>query len=108
MRSGSVTVETTLPGSWSNSEVETFALGLVESGSAACVQFKRVHSVYRWQGKCESEEEWALSIKCREAAKERLVARIETNHPYDLPQIIIHSIETSVEFGEWIHTETDD
>ena len=55
-------VKKTLPSSWREFEVTSFAQTLVESG-AACVQHHKVSSTYKWEGKIQSDTEWALQIK---------------------------------------------
>jgi periplasmic divalent cation tolerance protein len=65
------------------------AARLVEYRLAACVNLlPGVQSVYRWQGKVQSDEELLLIIKARVADYARLEAAILELHPYELPEIL--------------------
>ncbi|MBD2741011.1 divalent-cation tolerance protein CutA [Coleofasciculus sp. FACHB-1120] len=72
----------------SRQEAEAIAQNLVESQLAACVNFMPVHSVYSWQGKVNSEEEWQLTIKTDLAQFSALEAKIRELHSYEVPEII--------------------
>ena len=69
--------KTTLPDSWREFEVTSFAQTLVESG-AACVQHK-VSSTYKWEGQIQSDTEWALQIKVSNSNKQSVISKIEKN-----------------------------
>lgn len=71
----------------SKAEAETIACLLAERRLAACVNISRVRSVYRWQGKIETGEEWRLVCKTTEGELREAVRCIRENHSYDLPAI---------------------
>ena len=96
-------VKTTLPGSWREFEVGSFAQALVESG-AACVQHHKVASTYKWEGKIQSENEWSLQIKVSDSNVQAVINLIEENHPYDTPQIISLEVKSSKEYSEWVES----
>ena len=96
-------VKTTLPGSWREFEVGSFAQSLVESG-AACVQHHKVSSTYKWEGKIQSENEWNLQIKVSERNMQVVVNLIEKTHPYDVPQILIHELNSNQEYFDWVES----
>jgi|TARA_B100001094_G_C18097703_1_gene753910 periplasmic divalent cation tolerance protein len=97
-------VKTTLPGSWREFEVGSFAQSLVESG-AACVQHHKIASTYKWEGEIQSETEWSLQIKVSKSNMQVVVNLIGENHPYDLPQVIISEVKSSEEYSEWVDSQ---
>ncbi len=99
-------VETTLPGTWTEMEVGSFAAQIVELSLAACVQFHNIRSVYHWQGEILNESEWSLSFKTSVEASSELLTKLEILHPYDVPQILVHQTGSSLEYSNWITTET--
>ena len=97
-------VKTTLPDSWREFEVTSFAQALVESG-AACVQHHKVSSTYKWEGKIQSDTEWALQIKVSESNKQSVISKIGEEHPYDVPQIVMHEFDASEGYTEWVNSQ---
>ena len=68
---------------------DRLAEALVAERLAACVNVvPGVHSVYRWQGAIEREDETLLLIKTTQAGLPALSARIVELHPYELPEIV--------------------
>jgi periplasmic divalent cation tolerance protein len=73
----------------SQEEADTLAADLVGSMLAACVNvIPGVTSVYRWEGKLQSDREWLLVIKSRRSVLDALVQRVQAIHSYDVPEII--------------------
>ena len=97
-------VKTTLPDSWREFEVTSFAQTLVESG-AACVHPHHVSSTYKWEGKIQSDKEWALQIKVSDSNKQSVISKIEEEHPYDVPQIVMHECEGSEGYTDWVNSQ---
>ncbi|AZN36890.1 divalent-cation tolerance protein CutA [Iodobacter ciconiae] len=65
------------------------ATGLVTARLAACVnQFAPVQSTYRWNERIEITQEVPLLIKTTQAAYPALEAWLQTNHPYEVAEII--------------------
>ncbi|WP_227354453.1 divalent-cation tolerance protein CutA [Haladaptatus salinisoli] len=58
---------------------------LVEERLAACVNRFPCTSVYRWEGDVVRDEEVVLLAKTTDEAWAKLVARVEDEHPYDVP-----------------------
>lgn len=90
-------------------EARKIAHALVQRRLASCVNIvPRIESVYRWQDKVESAEEWLLLIKTRAATFERLRAAIEELHSYELPECIMLEIaEGDKAYLDWIAKNTD-
>jgi len=88
----------------SESEAEKIANFLVEHRLAACVNMvPRIKSVYRWQGKVESAEEWLLLAKTTVIQVEAVCDAIRELHSYELPEIIVIAVEGgSAEYLNWI------
>ncbi len=85
-------------------EASRIAHTLVEEGLAACVnQLPGVTSTYRWQGKLEQQCEVLLMIKTVRSNFERLRARLQTLHSYELPELIaIPLIAGSEPYLNWV------
>src|SRR5438034_10380563 len=65
------------------------ARALVSEHLAACVNVvPGIESVYRWQGAIESAAEHLVVIKTTAQGWPRLLARLETLHPYVLPELV--------------------
>jgi periplasmic divalent cation tolerance protein len=63
---------------------------LVKAKLAACVNiFPPMTSIYEWEGKIESSEEFAVFIKTRRDLAERAIAAARPLHPYTLPCFLI-------------------
>jgi periplasmic divalent cation tolerance protein len=76
------------------SESEKLARVLVEERLAACVNIiDSVRSIYMWQGDLCNETEQLLVIKSVRVVWEKLCARIEQLHPYEVPEIIALPIQ---------------
>jgi periplasmic divalent cation tolerance protein len=88
----------------SEDEARKIAQHLVEHHLAACVNIvPRVESVYRWQGKVESSQEWLLLIKTSTEKFPEVRDAIRELHSYDLPECIAAIIEDgSAEYLEWL------
>lgn len=68
---------------------QSIANALIDNALAACVGIlPGVQSVYRWQDKRETAQEYQLTIKTRHSAYRALEQTIITLHPYELPEII--------------------
>jgi periplasmic divalent cation tolerance protein len=60
---------------------------LVEERLAACVSRFPCSSVYRWDGEVHRDDEVVLLAKTTDEAYDRLEARVEELHPFDVPCI---------------------
>ena len=93
----------------SQEEARRIAHALVERRLAACVNIvPSIESVYRWQSKLESAEEWLLVIKTRASAFARVRDAIQKLHSYKLPECILLKISGGSEaYLKWIVENTD-
>jgi periplasmic divalent cation tolerance protein len=88
----------------SEEDAQKIARHLVEHRLAACVNIvSRVESVYRWQGKVESAQEWLLIVKTTAERFPSVREAILQLHSYDLPECIAISIEDgSPPYLKWL------
>ncbi len=95
-----VVVLTTVGGGF---DARTLAEELVERRLAACVNvFPQVHSVYRWQGRVEHDEEQLLLIKTAADKVEALEEALRKLHPYETPEFVVLPIgELRGPYAQW-------
>lgn len=87
----------------SQQEGEAIAQALIEAQLAACVNLMPVHSIYTWQGKIHSEQEWQLLIKTDLTQFPALEKKIRELHSYEVPEIIaLPIVAGSQPYLEWI------
>jgi periplasmic divalent cation tolerance protein len=88
----------------SEDEARRLARHLVEHQLAACVNIvPRVESIYRWQGKVESSQEWLLLIKTSAEKFPAVRDAIRELHSYDLPECVALTIEDgSPDYLQWL------
>jgi periplasmic divalent cation tolerance protein len=88
----------------SEEEARKIARCLVERQFAACVNIvPRMDSIYRWQGKIESSQEWLLLVKTSADQLSAVYDAIRELHSYELPECIALSIEDgSSEYLDWL------
>lgn len=85
---------------------QTIAETLVKEHLCACVNcLPGVHSHYIYEGEYCEESEELLLIKSTKALFDRLQARIETLHPYRVPEIIAVDITNANEaYLQWLRS----
>jgi periplasmic divalent cation tolerance protein len=87
---------------------EEIARLLVENRLAACANIiPGLKSVYRWEGKIETDSEVAIIAKTRRALVPKLTEDVRLAHPYDCPCIVTWPIEGgNPEYLDWVGSET--
>lgn len=74
---------------------------------AACAQITPgVLSLFHWQGDIDEAPEVRLLFKTSHDRRPALVDLILAAHPYDLPVIAWHPVETTGAATEWLLAET--
>jgi periplasmic divalent cation tolerance protein len=88
----------------SQEEGRKIAQALVDRHLAACVNIvPHLESVYRWQGKVETANEWLLVIKTQADLFERVRNTVKELHSYDLPECLMVEVSAgSAEYLSWI------
>ena len=86
-------------------EAENLAERIVTAKLAACVQIlPAMKSVYIWEGKISKDAENLLLIKTLEAKFDELEKFIQTNHSYDVPEIVaIPAEKVSKNYLNWLN-----
>lgn len=82
----------------------------MESKVAACVNtIPKVKSYYWWEGAVQNDSEILLLIKTRATLVPQLNDLIKKEHPYDVPELIVHPIVGgSSDYLSWIQGSTVD
>lgn len=85
-------------------DARSLARALVEAHLAACVNIvPAIHSVYRWNGAIEEDDEQLLVIKTTAACVEPLREALLRIHPYEVPEfIVLPASATSDAYGAWV------
>ena len=85
-------------------EAESLARKIVEARLAACVQvLPPMTSVYFWKGAVQKESEHLLLVKTLPEKFDELQKFIQTNHSYEVPEIVALSAERiSESYLDWL------
>lgn len=101
---GYVVVSTTVD---SEGAAGKLAAQIVESRRAACVQYVRINSTYRWKGKRVMNEEYLLLCKTPARHSKALVKFIKSVHTYEVPEIVVMPIAGGhTAYLDWLDAET--
>jgi periplasmic divalent cation tolerance protein len=77
---------------------------LVAGKFAACANIlSSVESIYRWKGKIETGNETLVFFKLSEDRQSAFQQKLQSLHPYDVPEIIFVSIASGLpEYLRWV------
>lgn len=75
---------------------------LVGKKLVACIQIKKITSIYEWDDELQSDEEYLLSAKCSRSSSEQVMEVIEAQHPYELPMITHQELECNAAYHDWV------
>jgi len=80
---------------------------LVSERFAACANiFASVESIYRWQEKIETSQEWLCQIKSRQSQFPAIEQAIREVHSYEVPEIVALQITAgSSDYLQWLSGE---
>lgn len=92
----------------SRADAERIGRTLVEDRLAGCVQIiGPITSIYRWQGRIETADEWLCLIKSRGELYGRIEERIRQLHPYETPEIVAFNMDAgSADYLSWLAAQT--
>ncbi len=90
-------------------EAENLAEKIVAEKLAACVQvLPPMTSFYFWEGEVKKEPEYLLLIKTLPAKFAGLEKFIQSNHSYDVPEIIaLQSSDVAKSYLDWMKNYLD-
>jgi periplasmic divalent cation tolerance protein len=93
----------------SREDAEALARGAVEARLAACAQIAGpVTSVFWWEGKVDTAQEWQVWFKTTAAAYARLEEHLRAAHSYDVPEILCLPVTAGNQaYLAWMDTETN-
>ena len=85
-------------------DARSLARALVEAHLAACVNIvPAIHSVYRWNGSIQEDDEQLLVIKTSVACVDALREALLRLHPYEVPEfVVLPETMTSDAYGAWV------
>lgn len=83
---------------------EAITASLLEAKLAACVQqVGPIRSSYVWQEQMQQGTEWLLVIKSTVEAFDRLVAAVQNDHPYEVPEIVAVPVTlVTATYRDWV------
>ncbi|MGD0655417.1 MAG: divalent-cation tolerance protein CutA [Thermoguttaceae bacterium] len=92
----------------SRDDAQAIGQALVDGRLAACAQIVGpVTSIYRWQGKINTTQEWQFRAKTRRELYDRVEETIRRLHPYQVPEIISIALTAgSADYLAWLAEET--
>ena len=88
-------------------EAHKIATELLEQRKAACINIvPAINSLFRWQGKIESEQESLLVIKTRASLLDEVIDLVNQVHSYDVAEVIaLPIVGGNRDYLEWIGGE---
>lgn len=87
-----------------NLEIATkISTDLIKLNFAKCIQKDKVESIYKWEEKVVTGNEYRLMIKCVSSNAKVIIEYIKREHNYTLPEIIQINIDDgSEEYIKWL------
>lgn len=91
----------------SKKRADKLARHLVDQRIAACVNvLPKARSIYRWKEKVEEASEWMLVIKSRRDLFDALRTEIQTQHSYEVPELIaLPIVDSSEPYLAWFDAQ---
>jgi len=85
-----------------------FTKRLVEDRLAASAHtLPEVRSVYRWRDKLVSRTEARVTVRTRASLVPSIAARLDLEHPYEVPGIIaVPIVDSSPTYSDWVLAQT--
>ena len=103
-----IKVVTTLPITMKEFEVGEWAHALLSEKVVACIQIEKIRSMFSWEAKINSEEEWRVTLTTKLDLVHQIIQAVQTTHPYEVPQIVWHAVNTDQNYGNRINEVISD
>ena len=87
-------------------QADALTQALLEQRLAACVQQTTGVSSYHWDGRIEQSQEYYLHIKTTVELKQKLLAWLHVQHPYEVPEILWSVVHAQDDYMSWLQRET--
>ena len=90
-------------------EAKNIGRELIKQNLAACVNLlKNMTSIYKWEDKCEEDQEVVMIAKTRKTLMPKLIKTVTKHHSYECPCVLELPIQGgNPEFLRWISSETE-
>lgn len=80
---------------------------ITEKKLCACVNYTKVNSCYVWESEFHQENEFIAFFKTTSRCIDKLKDEIKSNHPYELPEIVVIPMsDVSNEYLHWLDENT--
>lgn len=86
-------------------KAEEIALALIEKKLIACANIFPVYSIYRWEGRTNSETEYVMFAKTLPKKAGEAEKEIKVLHPYEIPAIIRMLADVNDPYLNWVAAE---
>ncbi len=83
-------------------EATLIATSLLRRKLVACANLFPIHSIYRWKGKIERQQETTLILKTTRKKVMLIRKEIESLHSYDIPCITEIAVKPNQKYGDWM------
>lgn len=83
-------------------QAQQLAQAAVHMHMAACAQVQPIASHYIWEGDPTHSEEWRIVFKTAPDAVSALWQWLESHHPYDVPQLLLHIEQAAPPYAAWV------
>ena len=81
---------------------------LVVDNHIACGTYHAINSIYKWQNELQHDNEFVVSLYTDHSKQQGVIEHIKSNHPYELPKIIvIEPAFTTKEYEEWLKANVE-
>jgi periplasmic divalent cation tolerance protein len=87
---------------------DALATASVAGRLAACAQVGGlVDSTYWWGDGIEKAREWSVQLKTAPDRVDALVAHVVANHPYEVPEILVSTVDRgNPSYARWVYEQT--
>lgn len=88
-------------------DADRLAQAAVQAHQAACAQIEPISSHYVWQGQLEHSTEWRIVFKTLIDGAPSLLAWLQAQHPYDVPQLLLRTEQANAAYATWVAEQVD-